>query len=197
MPRTTWGLLGSIRAHRIDSPSITTSLETGRPDACSLCHLDRTLGELSEWLTRWYAQPAIDAPQARPDVAASIRWAMSGDAVQRATIAWHMGEASAKRASGEGWQASYLAELLNDPYAAVRFAAYESLRDYPGFENLSYDVQWPSYQRRKVMLVARARVVPSGEPNRPALLIRNGALVLDDVLALKALRDDTPVFIAE
>src|SRR5437867_304716 len=44
MPHTTYGLLKSIRSHWIDSPSVQSSLKTGRPNACNLCHLDRSLG---------------------------------------------------------------------------------------------------------------------------------------------------------
>jgi hypothetical protein len=43
MPYTTYGLLKTIRSHQISSPSVAASLQTGRPNACNLCHLDRTL----------------------------------------------------------------------------------------------------------------------------------------------------------
>ena len=40
MPNTTYGLLMLTRSHRIDSPA----LERGdRPNACNLCHIDRSL----------------------------------------------------------------------------------------------------------------------------------------------------------
>ena len=197
MPHTTWGLLGSIRAHRIDSPNVETSLTTGRPNACNLCHLDRSLGDIANWMTRWYDQPKVEVPRPHQDVAASIHWLLSGDAVQRATMAWHMGYPPAKRASGDGWQAAYLAELLDDPYAAVRLRAFESLSEYPGFQDLRYDFQWPSFQRRKAVLEAQGRVRWRGEPDRPALLIRGGEFVYAEILALKALRDDTPLLVAE
>jgi len=112
-------------------------------------------------------------------------------------MAWHMGYLPAKRASGEGWQAAYLAELLDDPYAAVRSRAFASLSEYPGFEDMRYDFQWPSFYRRKAVVEARGRVRLRGEPQRPALLIRGGELDYAEILALKALRDDTPVLVAE
>src|SRR5262249_37039935 len=40
MPHTTYGLLKTIRSHQISSPSVQASLDTGRPNACNLCHLD-------------------------------------------------------------------------------------------------------------------------------------------------------------
>ena len=102
-----------------------------------------------------------------------------------------------KLASGDDWQAPYLAELLDDPYAAVRFAAFTSLKSYAGYEDLHFDVQWPSYQRRKMVEGVRARFVLDHEYDRSELLIRNGAVDVDALLALKALRDDTPVLVAE
>lgn len=197
MPHTTWGLLGSIRAHRIDSPSVATTIETGRPNACNLCHLDSTLEDMATSLSVWYSQPTVVVPERRSGVAASIDWAMSGDAVQRATAAWHMGYGPAKNASGDDWQPAYLVELLDDPYPAVRFRAFASLSGYPGFEDLRYDVQWPSYLRKRTVAEARQRVRLRGKSERPALLIRHGKVVQEELLALKALRDDTPVRVAE
>src|SRR4029453_3531650 len=43
MPFTTYGLLKTVRTHQISSPSVKATLETGRPNACNLCHLDKTL----------------------------------------------------------------------------------------------------------------------------------------------------------
>ena len=43
MPYTTYGLLKTLRSHQISSPSVATSVSTGRPNACNLCHLDKTL----------------------------------------------------------------------------------------------------------------------------------------------------------
>jgi len=44
---------------------------------------------------------------------------------------------------------------------------------------------------------ASQRVHLQGDPNRPALLIRGGELDDAAILSLKALRDDTPVDVAE
>ena len=87
MPHTTWGLLRAIRSHTIDSPSVQTSVTTGRPNACNLCHLDRTLQWTADTLEQWYD---IDPPELSEDektVAASVLWILRGDAVQRALVA--------------------------------------------------------------------------------------------------------------
>ena len=50
-----------------------------------------------------------------------------------------MGWAPAQRASGYEWFYPYLAFELNDPYPAVRYVAWKSLRSLPGFANYDYD----------------------------------------------------------
>ena len=57
MPFTTYGLLKAIRSHTITSPTVRSSLATGRPNACNLCHLDKSLGWTAQKLNGWYGQP--------------------------------------------------------------------------------------------------------------------------------------------
>ena len=139
MPYTTYGLLKAIRSHQIDSPTVSKTLETGRPNACNLCHLDKSLGWTADNLKRWYRQPmpALDAEQKTLSSAATML--LRGDAGQRALMAWSMGWSPARKTSGEEWLAPYLGQLLEDPYPAIRYIAYRSLRRLPGFQNLPYD----------------------------------------------------------
>ncbi|HKQ40089.1 MAG TPA: cytochrome c3 family protein, partial [Verrucomicrobiae bacterium] len=53
MPHTTYGLMKAIRSHQVDSPSVQATIATGRPNACNLCHLDKTLAWTAEKLTEW------------------------------------------------------------------------------------------------------------------------------------------------
>ena len=58
MPHTVYGLLKGIRNHRIDSPHVTgSSGGDERPNACNLCHVDRSLAWTAQQLARWYKQP--------------------------------------------------------------------------------------------------------------------------------------------
>jgi hypothetical protein len=129
MPHTTYGLLKAMRSHEIDSPSVQVTMDTGRPNACNLCHLDRTLGWTAEHLSAWYGQARPDPwPDDESRESAALRWLLTGDAGQRALLAWHFGWAPAHAASGGGWQAPSLGLLQGDPYAAVRLVAARSLR---------------------------------------------------------------------
>jgi hypothetical protein len=133
MPHTTYGLLKTIRSHQISSPSVAATVTTGRPNACNLCHLDRTLAWTAEYLERWYgrAKPLLGGDER--SVAASVLWLLKGDAGQRAIIAQAMGRIPAQRASGSAWLAPYLALTEKDRYDAVRIIAARSLKTLPPF----------------------------------------------------------------
>jgi predicted CXXCH cytochrome family protein len=146
MPHTTYGLLKAIRSHHIDSPSVQSSISSGRPNACNLCHLNETLQFAADHLHDWYDQPVPNLDRDQQSISAAVLWALRGDAGQRALIAWHMGWPAAKQASGQDWIAPYLAHLLNDPYPAVRYIAQRSLRQLPQFERFQYDFIAPAHQ---------------------------------------------------
>jgi predicted CXXCH cytochrome family protein len=134
MPHTTYGLLKAIRSHQIGSPSVAEDEHAGRPNACNLCHVDRTARWAADALTAWYGQPSPELPD---EIApAGLRWLLAGDAGQRALAAWHFGWADAGEAAGVGWQTPWLAHLLDDPYPAVRWVAYRALRRQPGLAGL-------------------------------------------------------------
>ena len=133
MPHTTYGLLKTIRSHQISSPSVQATVDTGRPNACNLCHLDKTLGWTADRLAEWYriSRPALGEDE--ESVAASVLWLLKGDAGQRAIIAQAMGWRPAQEASGAGWLAPYLALTQKDQYDAVRLIASRSARTLPPF----------------------------------------------------------------
>ncbi len=205
MPHTTYGLLKAIRSHWIDSPSVESTLETGRPNACNLCHLDRSLGWTSEHLAEWYGRPGPELSDNDRTIAASVLSCLTGDANQRALAAWHMGWGPAKDVSGREWQAPYLAHLLNDPYSAVRFIAYRSLRRLPGFETLRYDFVGKPEARRNASarmlsiwraLTARDRVSPKRD-RLTVLIGSNGQLDIATVARLSQQRNDRTVDLRE
>jgi hypothetical protein len=139
MPHTTYGLLKAIRSHLINSPNAKSELDTGRPNACNLCHLDKSLGWTAAKLNEWYRQPQVVLSEEQTTTSSGVTWLLKGDAGQRALIAWHMGWAEARQTCGQTWMPRFLAELLVDPYAIVRYISQRSLRQLPGFEDFAYD----------------------------------------------------------
>lgn len=136
MPYTSYGLLGSIRSHTIQSPKIRAFEPHGRLNACNLCHLDQTLEWSQKSFTQWYDKDTIELSDEEKSTSAAVLWLLKGDAGQRVTSAWHMGWEPALLASGKGWTVPLLAATFEDPYSAVRFNAWRSINRIPGFEDL-------------------------------------------------------------
>jgi hypothetical protein len=156
MPKTTYALLKTIRSHRIDSPDASRSEWTERPNACNLCHLDRTESWTATWLHEWYGQtpdppPAGSIPAWNSgSLGAGAAWLLAGDAGARAIAAAALGSVEGHAATGTDWEAPLLGRALEDPYAAVRIVAYRSLRTLPGFEDVAFDPVAPSELRSLV-----------------------------------------------
>jgi hypothetical protein len=166
-----------LRSHLISNPSVQESLLTGRPNSCNLCHLDKTLDWTAQNLSAWYKISPADLSAEDKNVAASVLWALKGDAGQRALIAWHMGWQPAREASGDSWLAPYLATLIQDPYAAVRYIASRSLKRLPAFESFSYDyIAAPDELHRASTRALELWENSSKRSANAALLLKDGQL---------------------
>lgn len=173
MPHTTYGLLKAIRSHHIDSPSLASDLGAGRPNACNLCHLDRTLEWTARHLTAWYGQPPVALSAEQRSISAAVRAFLKGDAGQRALIAWHLGWEPAREASGSQWMIPYLAEGLKDPYSAVRHIAHRALlRVDPSAARVPYDFVGSEADRVQASQ-AVLELWPGGTSQSPAALLLN------------------------
>jgi hypothetical protein len=202
MPYTTYGLMKTLRSHQISSPSVAVTLSTGRPNACNLCHLDKTLAWTADALQRLYGVPPLALAGQEKDVAASVIWLLRGDAGQRAVVAQSMGWPPAQEASGTGWMAPYLAQLLDDPYMALRFIVYRSLRSTPGFDGFDYDFTAPHSSRAAavVRVVNDWHMRGDGTARRgdsQLLMDGDGSVRLDIVKRLMQSRDNRQVFLRE
>jgi hypothetical protein len=199
MPHTSVGLMKASRSHQVTSPDVAVELATGRPNACNLCHLDRTLQWTAEQLQAGWgvAPPALDDDQRT--VAAGARWLLTGDAGLRLLAAWSFGWAPARATAGEGWMAPYLGRVLDDPYYVVRFAAARSLRSI-GHGDALADFDFladPAVARPFGEAVARRWAQDWRGAANPALLLGDRGLDEAAFARLYARRDDRKVYIAE
>src|SRR2546423_4376421 len=87
MPYQVYSLLTGHRSHRIESPRVAASVGTGKPHACNLCHLDKSLGWTQERLGKWYGQKPVSLSAAERDIASSLLHLTRGDARSRAVFA--------------------------------------------------------------------------------------------------------------
>ncbi|HVR20527.1 MAG TPA: cytochrome c3 family protein, partial [Polyangiaceae bacterium] len=186
MPYTAYALFKGIRSHRIDNPSVPSAESDAagvRPNACNLCHLDKSLAwtraELarrSGTVRRGVADADAPSPPQNPSssIPYSLEVLLTGDAAERAVMAWAFGLPETRTASGDDWQAPYLAALLDDPYSAVRFIAGRSLRSFSGYSKLDYDFLAAPERRRQARDAVLARF-PAERSRIAALLARQDA----------------------
>ncbi|HUF62445.1 MAG TPA: cytochrome c3 family protein [Verrucomicrobiales bacterium] len=202
MPHTTYALFSAIRSHQIASPRVAAGAGFGAPNACNLCHLDKPLGWTSDQLSLRYGHPAVELTEEEETVSAALLWMLRGHAAQRVILAWHAGWEAAREASGEDWLPPFQAQLLTDPYGAVRYVAHKNLQRLPGFSGFDFDFLAPPAAREEAVV----RAVQHWNDTRPADLSRNGDhLLIDpqhglDELRIRELlrrRDDRPVDIKE
>ncbi len=174
MPYSAYALLMATRSHRMDGPTASGRGGRARPNACNLCHLDRSIGWTAVWLSRWYGQRMPTTAERTDALPAGVEWMMRGDATQRAITAWHMGWEPARAAMGGSPPRQLrdaLESLLADPYPAVRQVAGAALSIVD--PNVELDME----------AIAADPIVH--EPTDPMLA------------ALRRERDDTPVAIPE
>jgi hypothetical protein len=191
MPYTSYGLLKALRSHRIDVPSVAASVDAGRPNACNLCHLDKSLGWTARQLSERYglATPPLEGDDATVPFAELI--GLRGDAGQRALIAWAMGWAPAQAASKPRFAPALLGVLMDDPYDAVRYIAERSLRSLgPRVRGFRYDFVSRPADREPVA----AQVAHLMQPDMP----REERERMRDLFSrLLESRDDKPVRLLE
>jgi predicted CXXCH cytochrome family protein len=151
MPHTAYAFLRAQRTHRIDSPNVDNSVKFGKPNACNLCHLDKSLQWTSSRLKEWYGvETKSDLKPEDKDHSAAAKWLISGNGVQRGITGWHFGWQPALDASGTDWQPRLLADELVDRYSAVRRIASRALKAYPDFKTLEYDYIGNPADRQKI-----------------------------------------------
>jgi hypothetical protein len=121
MPRTVHGFDVMNRTHRISSPTEPAVLASGMPNACNLCHLDRSLGWTRDALAEGWGK-RVDLPPyleeffgARHSAPAGDAWLSQPVGMLRAVA----GAAYARSPSGKQKLPRMLG-FLDDPNAYLR-----------------------------------------------------------------------------
>jgi hypothetical protein len=201
MPHTVYGLMKSIRSHWVDSPSAATTQRTGRPDACSLCHLDQTLAWTAAQLETRYGQPAPSLSEDDRTLSGVARWGVRGNAHQRSMVAWHLGWPDAGQAvSEDDWRPFFLGHLLDDPYPAVRYGAAQSLSAIRPDLAEGLDFLAPAEVREEQSAAVMTQTAPRSDrsPARPELLrTPSGGLDQARFSKIAAARDDQEMDLRE
>jgi hypothetical protein len=147
MPRTVMGIDRFVRTHRISSPVNRKMIAAGAPNACNLCHLDRS--------TRWTAaELAIDLPAVRlaVDAPAGELWLGSREPAVRLVAA----AAVARSPLGRTFL-DRLLRGLDDPLAHVRAWTMFAVEDVVG-HRIAFDPRAAPDVRRAQLAALRTEL---------------------------------------
>jgi hypothetical protein len=91
MPKMVYGIMEIHRSHHIEVPDPARDAEHARPNACTSCHLDRSLAWAGQSARQWWGErfeiPAARGDGAAVEIADSVASLLGGDPVQRAVAA--------------------------------------------------------------------------------------------------------------
>jgi predicted CXXCH cytochrome family protein len=166
MPRVVYGVLDVHRSHRIEIPEPARAAASGRPDACTGCHVTETPAWAAASRARLWGReaPVVDeAPSPRDALFAGdpITRAVAADALGRAQVSL----APAARAARVG---ALLEAMTGDAYPAVRHLAWRALERL-GVDARDYDPSAePAARAAVVARLAADAVTPT--PARVARL---------------------------
>jgi predicted CXXCH cytochrome family protein len=206
LPRIVYGVLDVHPTHRIARPDPSRAWRYDMPEACTLCHVDRTAEWAARTFTELYGAGEVPAPAEPPpgpfrETAECVRALFAGDVVQRAVAV----EALADRAPL--WAVPLLLATMEDGYPAVRHFAWRGLhrvleREGVPAPALSFDSLGDPPARAAALGQAWAWW---SELDKPALAHPGPAVPLDDafrpiataVARLEAGRDERIIAIGE
>lgn len=197
MPFTTYALLTSIRNHRISSPNVKHSVNTQMPNACTQCHVDRTLEWAASHLTDWYGQEGASLSEDQKRVPANSIDLLQGHALQRALAASRLGSEIAREAAPGNWPVPFLLQALDDSYPAVRLLAYQSLRKQPVFADAEFDYLGDSEVRRQQIASLR-KLWQQSAPQKTSLTTQPPGESVDELIErLWRKQDQTEIHVVE
>lgn len=169
MPHQVYSLLTTHRSHRIEIPAVAASAGTGKPHACNLCHLDKSLGWTQTQLGRWSQREAVrKLSDDEESVSSALLLLTRADARSRVIAAGAFADPAAQRASGTDWFGPFLTRILeHERYPAVRYLAHRGLRSAHGEAAAGpFDYLGRPADRAAQLRAMRARfdAVPLGRP---------------------------------
>ncbi|MDY7228648.1 cytochrome c3 family protein [Hyalangium rubrum] len=131
MPKVTYGILEVHPTHRIQVPDPARAWWHEMPEACTLCHTDRSARWAEQTLREQQGRaPAEDLPTDPAfEVAESVRTLLSGDVVQRAVAASALGDerSAMTQPVARLWAVPFLVQALEDNYPSIRRMAWRSI----------------------------------------------------------------------
>jgi hypothetical protein len=131
MPRIVYGVLTVHPTHRIQSPDPSRAWRYQMPEACTVCHTNKTAKWAADSLATQYGKQSVDLPPGADwELAENVRALLSGDVVQRsiAAMAFSAEESYVDDPHTRLWCVPFLLITAEDSYPAIRHFAFRSIR---------------------------------------------------------------------
>jgi len=153
MPKINEGLQEMVRTHRIQHPVVKEMVEENHPNACNLCHLDKSVNWTLNHMNDWYGGPAIARARfmennPNPDAPAGPEWLKSSDGPTRLAA----GEALAI-ANPRPHLSAFFDLLIVDGQLINRQFVQKQLKDSIGLDlkAMGYQFYMQKHERRAVI----------------------------------------------
>jgi hypothetical protein len=165
MPRLNEGMQDVVRTHAISSPTWPSMIEANHPNACNLCHLDRSIDWTITWLSRWYRvdrhasydQRKLAANYPDRSGPAGLGWLRSPHEPTRLVAV------DALARAGAVWALPEMLNALDDPYLLNRQFARIALEQWLGVSlaDHGYRFYQSPEERRQPLLKVREALLPA------------------------------------
>lgn len=165
MPRLNEGLQDMVRTHTIFSPTDHEMIESNQPNACNMCHADRTIDWTLRYLSQWYDASYSEAKlkEAYPnrDLPVGVSWLKNPEPHVRI-----VGADSLTRTKA-WWATESLLESLNDPFLVNRQFTTRGLEKMMGRKLLDYGYRFYMTPQERRLPIERLRQALSSGPKTP------------------------------
>ena len=169
MPRMNEGLQAVVRTHMIFSPTNEAMLELQQPNACNMCHTERTIGWTVDRLNQWYGAglsvERLTASYRLPDEPAAIGWLKSENQAVRLVAADALTRARDASALPALLDALDDAYLLNRQFARIGLEQMLNIR----LLDFGYRFYMTSDERRAPLKRLRSALLPTSNEKQRAV----------------------------
>lgn len=161
MPRINEGLQDIVRTHMIYSPTRPDMINANHPNACNLCHTDRsidwTLDRFKNWYAKSFDDKEISLHYTNRGQPAALGWLASPDPSVRLVGADALTRTRSLQALPE------LLDTLDDPYLLTRQFTAKGVEEMLGVRLSDYGYHfYQSHEERRVPLeVIRGKTNPA------------------------------------
>ena len=139
MPKINEGMGDLVRTHAIFKPTNVAMLEANQPNACNMCHIEKSIDWTLTTMQEWYGMRSLESGGVAPKAYSDAKIAAAyPNRSQSAALGWLQSKQSATRLVGSDvllkakatWALPELIDVLNDPYMEVRQFTVQRLIDY-------------------------------------------------------------------